>query len=86
MRVREILKEKGISVNEFAETLGISRQALTRQLQGKLLVETAQRMADALGVEIWELFKAPDSPPPSGIFNCPHCGKPIEIDIKKASE
>lgn len=86
MRIKEILKEKGIGVAEFAEMLGVSRQALSKQLQGKLLVETAQKMADVLGVELWELFKAPDIAPPSQPLTCPHCGKPIEVEIKKGSE
>lgn len=86
MRIKEILKEKGIGVAEFAEMLGVSRQALSKQLQGKLLVETAQKMADVLGVELWELFKAPDIASPSQPLTCPHCGKPIEVEIKKGSE
>lgn len=86
MRIKEILKEKGIGVAEFAEMLGISRQALSKQLQGKLLVETAQKIADALGVELWELFKAPEQAPPLHSLTCPHCGKAIKIEIKKGSE
>lgn len=88
MRVKEILKEKGISVSELADMLGVSRQALHRQMQGRLLVGTAQKMADALGVELWELFKAP-GPPPSPHrceLDCPHCGKPIRVELKKATD
>ena len=56
MRIKEILKSKGMTVNELAEILDVSRQALSRQIQGKMLIETAERIANALNVPIWQLF------------------------------
>ena len=79
MRIKEILKEKGMTVQELAEKLGISRQALSRQIQGKLLVETAQGIADALGVPLWQLFADPSDVSDSKV--CPHCGKPLNIKV-----
>lgn len=81
MRIKEILKEKGVSVQELADTLQISRQALSRQIGGKLLVETAQRIADALGVPVWQLFVSPDDAARTNGPTCPHCGKPLTIKI-----
>ncbi len=49
-------------------------------------IESFENVANILGVELWELFKAPDTAPPSHSLNCPHCGKPIEFDIKKGPE
>ena len=43
MRIKTILKEKNMSVQELADKLGVSRQALSKQINGKLLVETAQQ-------------------------------------------
>ena len=78
MRIKEILKEKNITVQELADKMGVSRQALSKQIGGKLLVETAQKIADALGVPIAELFeKRPDS-----VLVCPHCGKEINIKLQ----
>lgn len=45
-----------MSVNELAEKLEVSRQALSKQMQGKMLVETAEKIATALGVPLWRLF------------------------------
>lgn len=45
-----------MTVNELAEILDVSRQALSRQIQGKMLIETAERIANALNVPIWQLF------------------------------
>ena len=56
MRIKEILKSKGMTVGELANRLGVSRQALSKQIQGKLLVETAERIASVLEVPIWQLF------------------------------
>lgn len=56
MRIKEILKEKGITLSQLADTMGVSRQALSRQVAGKLLVEKAEEIANALNVPMWQLF------------------------------
>lgn len=82
MRIKEILKEKDLTVQELADKLGISRQALSRQIQGKLLVETAENIAKALDVPMWQLFADPrevTSSPSEKV--CPHCGQSLNIRI-----
>lgn len=84
IRIKEILKEKGITVNQLADMLDISRQALSKQIQGKMLVETAQRIADTLNVPMWQLFASPnDIQKTDGSLVCPKCGTPLEIKIKE---
>ena len=72
------MKEKGVGVQELADKLGVSRQALSRQINGNLMVDTAQRIADALGVSIAELFESKSE----HILICPHCGKEIKIKVE----
>lgn len=85
-RIKEIIKDKGMTVNDLADALGVSRQALSKQMQGKMLVETAERIADALGVPLWQLFASPDDVRKENEnLVCPHCGKPIKITIDKLS-
>jgi len=72
------MKEKGVGVQELADKLGVSRQALSRQINGNLMVDTAQRIADALGVSIAELFEKKSE----STFTCPHCGKEIKIKVE----
>lgn len=55
-RIKEVLKEKNISVAEFADMVGVSRQAISKQLAGKLLLETLEKFASVLNVPIWELL------------------------------
>lgn len=84
-RIKEILKEKGLTVNQLADMLEISRQALSKQIQGKMLVETAQRIAEALDVPMWQLFASPEEvrPKKDGLsLTCPHCGKSINIKVE----
>ena len=82
-RIKEILKEKGLTVNQLADMLEISRQALSKQIQGKMLVETAQRIAEALDVPMWQLFaSSQEVQETKNTITCPHCGKPIELKVK----
>lgn len=68
MRIKEILKEKGITLSQLAETMGVSRQALSRQVAGKLLVEKAEEIAIALNVPMWQLFVSPGEVAGNGEF------------------
>lgn len=72
------MKEKGVGVQELADKLGVSRQTMSKQLKGSILVETAQKIADVLGVSITELFEKRPEP----TLTCPHCGKEIHIKIE----
>lgn len=77
MRIKEILKEKNMTVQGLAEKIGVSRQALSKQINGRLLVETAQKIADALDVPLWQLFT--DS---GNSFKCPKCGYEMKIKVE----
>lgn len=84
MRIKEILKEKGITLSQLADTMGVSRQALSRQVAGKLLVEKAEEIATALNVPMWQLFASPeDVQKENNNIVCPHCGNPIKVTIIK---
>lgn len=84
MRIKEILKEKGITLSQLADTMGVSRQALSRQVAGKLLVEKAEEIANALNVPMWQLFASPeDVQKENSNIVCPHCGNPIKVTITK---
>lgn len=76
LRIKEIAKSRGLTLEQLAEKLGIRRtslsQALTRNVFG---IEKLSEIADVLDVEIPELFEA--SQPSS--MKCPHCGKPINV-------
>mgnify|MGYP000965273444 FL=1 len=84
MRIKEILKEKGITLSQLADTMGVSRQALSRQVAGKLLVEKAEEIANALNVPMWQLFVSPEEvQKENSAIVCPHCGNSIKVTIIK---
>lgn len=56
LRIKEIIKTKGTSVQDLAEKMGISRVGLSQHINGNPSVEVLERIAEALGVEVSELF------------------------------
>lgn len=76
LRVKEICKEKNMTLADLAEKMEISASALSQNLK-KPSFDTLVKLANALDVEVAELFTS--SKP---TITCPHCGKPIHIEIK----
>ena len=60
MRIKEVIKEKGYTQKEFAEKLGMSTVGLAQIVAGKPSYTTLEKIAGALGVEIWELLVSKD--------------------------
>lgn len=56
LRVKEIAKEKGISMSEVAKRMNMTAPGLSMALSRNLTLDVMKRIADALEVEIWELF------------------------------
>lgn len=56
LQIKEVIKRKGTSVQDLAEKMGISRIGLSQHINGNPSVEVLERIADALGVEVSELF------------------------------
>jgi len=56
LRVKEILRSKGMTINELACIMGINRVTLSNIINGNPTLETLQKIAKNLGVKITELF------------------------------
>lgn len=80
LRIKEVIKEKGMTITELADKMGINRVNLSNMVNGNPTVETLNKIADALNVPVTELFERPKSDTAS--LTCPHCGKGIEIGVK----
>ena len=79
-RIRELLKERGLTISYLAEQIGTTQTSLSRALgkNGNPTYETLSKIAKVLSIDISELFKS------NGIsINCPHCGKSINIKVEK---
>ena len=78
LRIREILKEKNLSQKDLAKMLNVTDMAVSKIINGAPNVATLERVADALGVEVAELFA-----PSRNVIRCPHCGAILEFSEKK---
>ena len=56
INIDRILKRKKISKTELANRLGVPRQSIYSYLKGNVSLEKIVNMANALDVELWELF------------------------------
>lgn len=79
-RIKELCKERGILIKELAAKLGITDIGLRQSLNGNPTIGTLEKIAEALGVEVVELFRPSDTTK----IVCPHCGKSIIIKVEKA--
>lgn len=56
LRIKEVIAEKGMTQKELAEKMGLNPVAFGVTLNSNPTVKTLQKIAEALGVEISELF------------------------------
>lgn len=78
-RIKDLLKERGITISSLAEQIGTTQTSLSRALgeNGNPTYETLNKIAKVLNVDMSELFKS------SGItLTCPNCGKGINIKVE----
>ena len=84
-RIKELIKEKGYTQQELADKLGISRVGLTQLVNGKPSYPTLEKFAEALGVEMYELFKSKSeiveeiTEETKNTIRCPKCGARFEL-------
>lgn len=84
MRIKQAIKESGSSVGELAQKMGVARQTISRQINGaNITVETVQKIADALGLPVGQLFDQAPQPTNAdhNTITCPHCGAKLVINL-----
>ncbi len=80
--IKDVLKEKKITAVSLASTVGITQPNMSNIVNGKSTpsLETLEKIANALEVDITELFE--HSKTNSHSITCPHCGKEINIKVE----
>lgn len=75
-RILELCKERGITQKDLAAQIGMTPVGLAKAAGGNPTVDTLEKIAEALGVPVTELFV----PTPTDTLRCPHCGGVIKIE------
>ena len=58
LKIKEIIKSKGFSMQGVADKLGITRDTLTRTIYGNPTVSTLEKIAQILDVQVADLFES----------------------------
>lgn len=77
LRVQEICKIQGITMQQLAKKMGITYQALYASISGNPTIGKLKEIAKVLDVNITDLL---DEDKENNIVICPHCGKRIKIE------
>ncbi len=55
-KVKELCREKGMTIKQLAEKMQIAPESLSRAINGNPQLSTVRKIAEALGVSITDLF------------------------------
>ena len=82
LRIKEIMKSKGINTVDIAGMLNVSRETISRQINdSNMTIATLQKYADILNVQVADLFEQEGSKQSSII--CPNCKHEIKLTAKE---
>ena len=83
LRLKALCKERGLTLTELGELLGVSRPTISGFATGKIKpsFDSLEKLCAALNVSPGELFEQP----PAAVARCPHCGGSLEISLSPSS-
>ena len=81
-RILELCKEAGINQTELADKIGLSRVGLSKAINGNPTISTLEKIADALGVPVTELFEKSNT---GDIVGCVKVGDTVH-EVKSAED
>lgn len=77
LRLKELLKEKGVTTYQLADHLGVTQPTISSRMNGNPDIKWLFKVAEYLKVDISELFTKPSD----GNFVCPNCGASVRMII-----
>jgi len=77
MRIKEVIKEKGLTLKDVAHKMGVKSPSLSRAINENTTVEMLNRIAHVLGVPVSELFDKPET----DVIICPKCGQKFKMEL-----
>ena len=78
LNIKKTIKDYGLEVREVARRMNITPTGLSQHINGNPTVEVLQRIANAIGCDVSELFEHPDI----DYINCPNCGTKLKLEKK----
>lgn len=83
MDIKKVINDRGFTLQQVADALGISQQAVSQAVNGNPSLSRLRQIAEAIGVTVSQLVADDiDTASQSLTKKCPHCGKPINIKIE----
>lgn len=88
MDIKKVVKDKGYTLMQVANALGMSQPDLSQRIKrGSLSIEQCKVIARTLNITLDTLASDEDDDDASvnaPALRCPYCGKPISIHIEPA--
>lgn len=78
LRIKEVAKEKGFTITALAEKMGMLQVSLSRIINGNPTMETLLKIAEALDVDIRDLFITTRSEENEALYIVKN-GVPVEV-------
>ena len=81
MDVKSIIKQKGYTIEQVAEKMGVTRVTLTQNLSRNPTMNTLQRVANAIDCRVGEFFLDEIEPlNEDNYIRCPKCGTKFKME------
>ena len=80
LKVKEVIKAKGLTMQQVADMLGITRDTLTRNINGNPTIETLEKIAKALGTSVSDLLDEERLEDDKNTLTCPKCGTKFKME------
>ena len=78
--IKKKIKEYGWTLEKVGKEIGVTKSGMTQVVSGNPTLKTLEAIAGVLGIPVSELLRD-DTAPTTGLV-CPHCGKPIHVELK----
>ena len=81
MRVKEVIKRQGFTLEDIAKAMKTSRSAVSQIVNGNPTVGKLEEIAKIIGVSRGEFFLDEMPKQEGSAFACPHCGHSVSLGL-----